>query len=442
MTERELLGEYKLVLGMEIHLHLKTKTKMFCRDSADIYEAEPNTHVCPVCLGLPGALPVPNKDAVRMTQLLGLAVKSSLNKDSRFDRKHYFYPDLPKGYQISQYKQPLCVGGFLKLDSGTTIEIERIHLEEDTAKSFHELGNTLIDFNKSDMPLAEIVTGPSFRNIADAVEFSKKIQDIARYLGISDVDMEKGQMRLEANISIRTAEMEEKGILPSYKVEIKNINSFRFMEKAVRAEIVRQKKLLDKGEAPVQENRGFDENSGKTVSQREKEEAHDYRYFPEPDIPPMHFDENYVADIKSSLTELPDERKARLVDEMGLNKQVAAFLSSGTNINIYEKFADLTDNKHDPVKIGNLLMNRKELWSMEVSDIESIIKTSEDKITDEDSIKSVVEKVLADNPDAVEAVKAGKTATFEFLVGQVMRETSGKADSTIARKLITDLIGR
>src|SRR3989344_6138652 len=274
------MTEYKLVLGLEVHIHLKTETKMFCACDSNIYEAEPNTHVCPVCLGLPGALPVPNFEAIKKTQVLGLALDSILNKESRFDRKHYFYPDLPKGFQISQYKQPLCEGGEIELDSGNKVSLERIHLEEDTAKSFHENGRTLIDFNKSGMPLVEIVTKPVFKTVGESVEFCKKIQDIIRYLEIGDADMEKGQMRLEANISIRTEEMEKKGILPEYKVEIKNINSFRFMEKAVRAEIQRQKDLWDKGTMPVQANRGYDEDSGVTVSQREKEEAHDYRYFP------------------------------------------------------------------------------------------------------------------------------------------------------------------
>ncbi|MFC1700498.1 Asp-tRNA(Asn)/Glu-tRNA(Gln) amidotransferase GatCAB subunit B, partial [Patescibacteria group bacterium] len=223
----------KLVLGLEIHLHLNTKIKMFCGCSSDIWGKDPNTSTCPTCLGLPGALPVPNEEAVRKTQLLGLALGCTINNNSRFDRKHYFYPDLPKGYQISQYKQPLCVGGELKLDSGIVAKIERVHLEEDVAKSFHEKDKTLLDFNKSGVPLVEIVSEPCFTNVKDAVDYSKKIQRIVRAIGVGDVDMEKGQMRLEANISLRTQDMEEKGELHPYKVEIKNINSFRFMEKAV-----------------------------------------------------------------------------------------------------------------------------------------------------------------------------------------------------------------
>ena len=439
MNEKELLGKYKLVLGLEIHAHLKTKTKMFCGDDADIYDAEPNTHVCPVCLGLPGALPVPNYEAIGKTQLLGLAVNCVLNKNSRFDRKHYFYPDLPKGYQISQYKQPLCVKGFLELDSGMVMGIERIHLEEDTAKSFHENGKTLIDFNKSGMPLVEIVTEPSFRNIADAVDFSKKIQDIIRYLEIGDADMEKGQMRLEANISIRTEEMEKKGILPEYKVEIKNINSFRFMEKAVRAEIQRQKDLWDKGTMPVQENRGYDEDSGVTVSQREKEEAHDYRYFPEPDIPPMTFDNQYIENLKKSLPELPSRRKQRLIMEFGLNDNTAKFLTSAPNKYLFDKFMELVKQGNDPSKIANLLMNKKELWNMGVEDIGKKLKGSDGVDIDENTVMGLVQKVIYDNPDILNKIKTGKDSTVEYVVGQVMRETRGNADPVLIRKVIKEL---
>ncbi|KKS72921.1 MAG: Aspartyl/glutamyl-tRNA(Asn/Gln) amidotransferase subunit B [candidate division WWE3 bacterium GW2011_GWD1_42_70] len=220
----ELLGKYKLVVGMEVHIQPKTEQKMFCGCDANIWGAEPNTHTCPTCLGLPGALPVPNLEGVKKAQMLGLALNCTLNSDSRFDRKHYFYPDLPKGYQISQYKQPLCENGKLLLESGDTADIERVHLEEDVAKSFHEGGKTLVDFNKSGLPLIEVVTRPCFRSIEDAVDYCKKLQVICRYLGISEADMEKGQMRLEANISLRTGEMEEKDELSPYKVEVKNMN--------------------------------------------------------------------------------------------------------------------------------------------------------------------------------------------------------------------------
>lgn len=435
MDEKELLGQYKLVLGLEIHLHLKTKHKMFCGDDADIYNAEPNTHVCPVCLGLPGALPVPNFDAVHKAQLLGLALNCKLNKDTKFDRKHYFYPDLPKGYQISQYKQPLCGEGYLVLESGKRVEIERVHMEEDVAKSFHEKEKTLIDFNKSGMPLVEIVTKPVFTNTSDAVEFSKKIQQIVRYLGIGDVDMEKGQMRLEANISLRTLEMEEKDELMKYKVEVKNINSFRFMERAVRAEIVRQRALLEKGEMPIQENRGYNEDKNVTVSQREKEEAHDYRYFPEPDIPPMVFDDKYFVDLRTKLVELPWQRKNRLV-EMGVIPAAADVLTMAVNKDIYDKFEQLIKNGIGAKKAANIVVNKKESRNMTVEEIVATLKSSEDMVENIEELEEIISKVLLLNKDAVLNYKNGKVAVFEFLVGQIMRETKGRATSTTVRELL------
>ncbi len=430
-----LTGPYKLVLGLEIHLHVKTKTKMFCGDDANIYNAEPNTHTCPVCLGLPGALPVPNFEAVKKTHLLGAALNCSLNKKSKFDRKHYFYPDLAKGYQISQYKEPLCGEGYLVLDSGQYAEVERIHLEEDTAKSFHEGNKTLIDFNKSGMPLIEIVTKPTFESIDDAVEFCKKIQDVIRYLGVGDGDMEKGQMRLEANISLRTKEMAEKDELPKYKVEIKNINSFKFMERAVKAEIKRQREILEKGAQPQQENRGFDEVKGVTVSQRDKEEAHDYRYFPEPDIPPMTFDEEYFVQILSQKTELPWERKARLIAS-GLSESTASVLSDGFNQKLYEKFEKLVESGEDAKKVGNLLVNKKEYAALSAAEIKTKLNEQVEVVSDENVLTEAVGRVLNANQDAVENYRKGKTNVLEFLVGQVMRETRGKADTNMVREMI------
>ncbi|HSX39530.1 MAG TPA: Asp-tRNA(Asn)/Glu-tRNA(Gln) amidotransferase subunit GatB [Candidatus Saccharimonadales bacterium] len=427
---------YKLVLGLEIHLHLKTKTKMFCGCAADIYGAEPNTHTCPVCLGLPGALPVPNGDAVKMTQLLGLALNCGLNANSRFDRKHYFYPDLPKGYQISQYKQPLCTEGFLLLDSGGKAEIERIHLEEDTAKSFHETGQTLIDFNKSGMPLVEIVTTPTFKSLEDAIDFCKKIQDIVRSLNISDADMEKGQMRLEANISMRTEEDEKANKLPAYKVEVKNINSFKFMEKAVRAEMTRQTELLEKGETPAQENRGWNEATGTTISQRSKEEAHDYRYFPEPDIPPMVFDEKYLKDLKNELPQLPDQLKMTLTSQHKLSESSANLLSGSENKILLQKFNELVAANIDPQKAANLLLNKPEFREFSTEEFLTRLKESENKVTDTTVLDEAINKVLEANPKAVADFKAGKESSIEYLLGMVMRETKGKADSTIVRELL------
>lgn len=430
---------YRLVLGLEIHLHLRTKRKMFCRCSADIWEKEANSITCPVCLGLPGALPVPNEDAVRKTQLLGLALGCSLNQNSKFDRKHYFYPDLPKGYQISQYKEPLCLGGRVELDSGFFADIERIHLEEDVAKSFHENDKTLLDFNKSGMPLVEIVTKPVFSNTADAVDFCKKIQQTVRFLDIGDVDMEKGQMRLEANISLRTQEMEKKGELCNYKVEVKNINSFRFMEKAVVAEVERQLQVFEKGEIPIQENRGYNETTGKTVPQRTKEDAKDYRYFPEPDIPPMVFSNDYIDELKKELPELPHMIKKRLVQDYEIKVSESVVLVDNFGLEIVNKFEEYAKKGLDSKKLANALVNKKETHSWSFDEFKDFIQTPDESI-DENDLINLIKKVIDNNPKAVEDYKNGKESSIQFLFGQLMRETGGKAKPDSAIPLIKNLL--
>jgi aspartyl-tRNA(Asn)/glutamyl-tRNA(Gln) amidotransferase subunit B len=422
------MNKYHLVLGLEIHFHLRTKKKVFCGCIADFYGAKPNTHVCPTCLGLPGALPVANFEAVRKAQLLGLALNCELNEFSRFDRKHYFYPDLPKGYQISQYLYPLCLNGYVELDSGKKCELERIHLEEDTAKSIHRSGETLIDYNKSGSPLVEIVTKPIFESASEAVEFAKKIQDVVRTLDIADVDMEKGQLRLEANISVRTTEMKDKNILPDYKVEVKNINSFRFLEKAINYEIERQSEILERGEKVPQENRGFNEVKNITVSQRKKEEAKDYRYFPDPDLPPMYFDQSHFKGLKEELPELPKQTFEKLKSKYSLNENQARFLSSGDGLLLVEKFYSLAE-KSDPLKVANILINKPESRDLSNDEFIILIKASEVSEISQDRLEEAVDIVLRNETDAFEKLKSGKDQVLMYLVGQVMRELKTKADT-------------
>ena len=432
---------YKLTLGLEIHIQLNSARKMFCGCDANIWQAEPNTRTCPTCLGLPGALPVPNFESVQKAQLLGLALNCQPNKNSHFDRKHYFYPDLPKGYQISQYKEPLCGEGFLDLTGGKRATIERIHLEEDTAKSFHEGDKTLIDFNKSGISLVEVVTTPCFTEVADAVAFCKKVQDIARVLNISEADMEKGHMRLEANISLRTAEMEQKGELAKYKVEVKNINSFRFMEKAVLYEVKRQSDLLDAGETPKQENRGWDERKGATVPQRDKEEAHDYRYFPDPDIPPMVFDDKYFDDLRTQLPELPYQLKERLIKTYGLNNASTEFFSTSSGIDLAKKFEAVAKKADDPQRIANLMINKPEYREMSMEDIISVTKKNAGTVSAPDiNIDDIIKKVLAENESAVQSYKAGKKNVLQFLIGVVLKKAGGKVSPDAVKLALIRII--
>lgn len=443
--------KYQPVIGLEIHVELATSSKMFCQCSSYYFGKPPNTQVCPVCLGLPGALPVPNKKAIEWTVLLGMALNCQINKISRFARKHYFYPDLPKGYQISQYDEPIAVNGFLKiktLSQEKIFRIRRVHLEEDTGKLIHLGNETFIDFNRSGVPLIEIVTEPDFDNSDDVKRFLEELQVLIRYLGISDCDMEKGTMRLEPNISIIDIQKRiSKQKLPSYKVEVKNINSFRFVKHAIDYEIKRQIEILENGKIPRQETRGFDEEKGITYSQREKEEAADYRYFPEPDIPPIIFYDEWLEEIKSQMGELPSQKLERYIKEFGLRYQEAFILTRDKKIACYfekivnkllkgknlEKIEKLSiGEKQIPQTVANLIVNKK--ISIDVSIDEFILVFLEKfkkKEFDEKKLNLFIEEVIKTNPKAVADYKKGKQNAIMFLVGQIMRKTKGEVEAKL-----------
>ena len=437
-------------IGLEIHVELATKTKMYDRVSADWFGKPPNTVVGPLSLGLPGTLPVPNKKAIEWTILIGLALNCRINKVSKFDRKHYFYPDLPKSYQISQYDKPLCEKGeYVIKDSNfnmiKTIDITRVHLEEDTGKLIHEGGDTLIDFNRSGVPLVEIVTEPiRFEDSNQAQktvkQFLEELQMLIRYLGVSDADMEKGSMRLEPNISLMKHETWsiKHRKLPNYKVEVKNINSFRFCQKAIEDEIKRQTEILEKGETPAQETRGWDENKQKTVLQRSKEEAHDYRYFPEPDIPPFELSDQFIDNIRKTMPELPQERINRYISEFGLSYQDAYIIVKNKKISEYYNQICSKLEVGSWKKIASLIINKKISTDLPVDEfIEEFIKIQSPKQFNNDIVIQAIDKVIADNPSPVVSYKNGKENAIMFLVGQVMKEIKGQGDAQEIRKMLT-----
>ncbi len=434
------MSTYTPIIGLEIHVELATKSKMFCGCNARHFGVTPNTHTCPVCLGLPGALPVPNKTAIDWTMMIGLALDCSINLESKFDRKHYFYPDLPKGYQISQYDQPLCQSGQIKLSDGS-IRINRVHLEEDTGKLIHATVDnkkvTLVDFNRSGVPLVEIVTEPDMTSAHQAKEYVKKIHQLIRYLGVSDCDMEKGSMRLEANISLQKDSQNHS--LPPYKVEVKNLNSFRFLHAAIEYEIERQQKILDNGKLPLQETRGWNETLRQTVSQRTKEEAKDYRYFPEPDIPPLQFTPAEIAKIRKLLPELPDSLMERLTQDYGLSPEQAKDLTGNKANAEYFMMAAEIGTKHgiSAKHLANIIINKKIDTSKYLpAKLIQILVSQEPKVGDQDTLQNWVKQVISENPKSKADYQKGKTQAVEFLIGQVQRLARGQADTGVLRQLL------
>ena len=481
---------YQPTIGLEVHVELKTKSKMFCSCLNDPNEHHPNVNICQICTAQPGSLPVINKEAVRKTIKTGLALNCQIPENSQFDRKNYFYPDLPKGYQISQYDKPLCINGFLKMNR-KTIRIRRVHLEEDTGRLIHEKGYSLVDFNRAGIPLMELVTEPDIGSAKEARKFAEELQLILRYLGVSDADMEKGQMRVEANISLSQISSLKSQILGT-KVEIKNLNSFRAVERGIEYEIKRQAEILEEGGKIIQETRGWNDIKGITVSQREKEEAHDYRYFPEPDLPILHLGvADYLNEIKTEIPELPQQRRERLMREYQLDeKSIEIFVFNKDLGEFFEKVVSELEPRLPQEKLLKLI---KLATNYIITDLQGLLQkasiTDEDflitpenfaefitlidegkisskgakmvleemfkkggdpsqiieekgliQVTDEVEIEKVVKEIISKNQKAVEDYKKGKETALQFLIGQVMAKTQGKANPEIVQENLIKIL--
>ncbi|KKU83345.1 MAG: Aspartyl/glutamyl-tRNA(Asn/Gln) amidotransferase subunit B [Microgenomates group bacterium GW2011_GWA2_47_8] len=433
------------IIGLEVHVELETKSKMFCACPANHFGQKPNTQTCPVCLGLPGALPIPNKKAIESCIQIGLALNCSINRLSKFDRKQYFYPDLAKGYQISQYDEPFCSDGFVLLDSGKRIGIERVHLEEDTGKLQHTEINgdkvTLVDFNRSGVPLVEIVSKPDLSGSGQAKEYLKKIHEIIRAIGVSKADMEKGQMRLEPTVNMNI----DGKYTPM--VEIKNINSFNFATAAIDFEVKRQVAEFEKTgfeKTPTNKTtRGYDPIKKVTFLQRTKEEAKDYRYFPEPDIPPFIIEDDVVERLRQKLPLLPDQEIANLV-KLGIEERFAKLIYDKPEIiKIINIIASPVGASHDsPVvdinRLASLIVNGKLSTTGDVkAEYLSLTKVGS---TDRGELEKVIREIMEKNPSLVNQYKEGKTNLLGFFVGQAMKATHGSADPKTLAKLITELL--
>ena len=475
--------KYETVIGLEVHVELHTKSKIFCGCSTE-FGAPPNTHTCPICLGHPGVLPVLNRQAVEYAMKAAMALNCTIADVSKFDRKNYFYPDSPKAYQISQYDQPIGENGWIDIEvDGKTkrIGITRLHLEEDAGKLTHVDGGyaSLADFNRVGTPLVEIVSEPDISSPEEARAYLEKIRAIMQYCDVSDVKMEEGSLRCDANISLRPFGETKLGT----KAELKNMNSFRGVQRGLEYEEIRQAELLDDGEEIVQETRRWDEAAGKTLSMRSKEEAHDYRYFPDPDLVTLHISQEWKDRVRASIPELPDERKARYTSEYGLPTYDAEVITSSMHIaNLFEDSMKYTSDakavsnwimgdllgylNSEGVEITELPLTGQGLGEMigliEKGTISNkIAKTVfkemlesgklpqqivEEKglvqISDEGAILTIVEQVVAANPKSVEDYKAGKQKAIGFLVGQVMKESKGKANPGLANKLLVEVLNR
>lgn len=449
MSETDTI-EYELVCGMEVHIELNTASKMFCGCRNEPMRAmAPNLHVCPVCLGMPGTLPVPNKRAIESTVLLGLALGCAINRQSKFDRKHYRYPDLPKGYQITQYELPFCKGSRIETSEGP-VRLRRIHLEEDTAKLMHPgsrvklaMGQVRtgseeshIDFNRAGVPLIELVTEPDVVSPAQAKEFGKTLRSTVKYLGISGADLESGEMRLEASVSMR---LQGEKTLPPYKVELKNINSFGFLEKAIAFEMKRQRKLLEKGVQPKQETRGFREATGETVAQRSKENADDYRYFPDPDIPPIELGESWIEALRRRVPELPVAKVRRWKEEFGIDPRYGELLcEEREDAEKWEKQFESLVLLNAPVdEFVKDVANKRTKFSHETPPHEVALQYAgrrDEKPLSDEEVMRAVNDVCAAETKAVSDIRQGNERALGFLCGLVLKRLGTKSGGERVRE--------
>ena len=475
--------DFELVIGLEVHSQLLTKSKMFCWCSTGYANEAPNTHVCPICMGMPGVMPVINEEAVRYTIMTALALNCTIPEYSKFDRKNYPYPDLMKGYQISQYDVPLSKNGYLTVELGgqtKRIGITRVHLEEDTARLSHHNGYSLIDVNRAGTPLMEIVSEPDMRSAEEARLYMQKLREILVYLGVSSGRLEEGSLRCDANVSIRPRGQQELGV----KTEIKNMNSFRAVERAIEYEAQRQIELMRSGGTIVQETRGWVENRGVTVSQRSKEQAHDYRYFPEPDLPPLLIHSEQVEEIRASLPELPDARRARYMTSFGLSEQDANVLTEEKALGDYLEQVLAVSKAKDikarakaasnwllsdlvrllkvnavsiqechvtPASLSNLLdlLEKERITGKQGKEVldeafatgetpEEIVtrKGIKPPINDTATLERIIEEVIANNAKAATDYRNGRTNALQSLVGQVMKQTRGQAKADMVQTLL------
>lgn len=474
--------EWEIVMGLEVHTELSTKTKIFCNCSTQ-FGGEPNTHVCEICSGMPGTLPLLNKNVVEYAVRTGIAANCKITQYNKFDRKNYFYPDLPKAYQISQLYLPICRDGYIEIDGADgekkKIRIHEIHMEEDAGKLIHDEWEdcTLVDYNRCGVPLLEIVSEPDFRSADEVIQYLEKLRAILQYTGVSDCKMQEGSLRADINLSVRPKGAKEFGV----RTEMKNMNSFKGIQRAIEYESQRQIEALEDGGKVVQETRRWDDGKGISTAMRSKEDAQDYKYFPEPDLPPIEISDEYIENIKNSLPELPDEKKARYINELGLPEYDTGIITGSIYlVRLFERTVEVTNSPKDSAnwimgdimmllneaqmlpenmsfdvealgKIINLVNSGKINRGIGKKVLERVFKDNVDPekyieennlgaMTDTGAIKAVIEEVIANNEKSVNEYKGGKTQAFQYLIGQSMRALKGKAPAQEVQKILRELL--